>query len=176
MIRYIWMDIQSACGLLPWCITVGATIGIFAFAIYMAKWKEKGKKSALFAFVAFFIYVAIIVSLTLLGRKSGSRVGVDLIPFSTWGNNDRNHAYVVENVLLFIPFGLLGGVCFLKMRKLFGCILAGLFASLLIEVIQLATGRGYFQVDDILANTCGCVLGVLLFQLLDAIFNRRKRN
>ena len=30
---------------------------------------------------------------------------MDLELFSTWGINDRNNAFVVENVLLFIPYG-----------------------------------------------------------------------
>ena len=50
--------------------------------------------------------VAILLVITYFSRESGSRTGMmDLELFSTWGINDRNNAFVVENVLLFIPYG-----------------------------------------------------------------------
>ena len=52
------------------------------------------------------MYVAVLLAITYFSRESGSRSGMmDLELFSTWGINNRNNAYVVENVLLFIPYG-----------------------------------------------------------------------
>ena len=44
-----------------------------------------------------------------------------------------------------------------------------------VETIQLITGRGYFQVDDILTNVLGAVVGYLLFQILYGMLRRFRR-
>jgi glycopeptide antibiotics resistance protein len=45
----------------------------------------------------------------------------------------------------------------------------GIF-SLLIEMIQFAVGVGTFDVDDVILNTLGGVLGYFMFRVLFAIF------
>ena len=47
--------------------------------------------------------------------------------------------------------------------------------SLGVETIQLITGRGYFQVDDILTNVLGAVIGYVIFRILDGILRRFRR-
>ncbi|WP_282204242.1 VanZ family protein [Kitasatospora fiedleri] len=67
------------------------------------------------------------------------------------------------NVLLGAPFGLLLPVLWPKARGLFRILLATAALMLLVEVVQgaLLTGRA-FDVDDIILNTGGAVLGYLL--------------
>lgn len=97
-------------------------------------------------------------------RESGSRhKGLDLEFLSTWGINDRNNAFVIENILLFIPFGVLCPMTFRGLRKFWRCLLVGMLTSLFVESLQLLTGRGYFQIDDILTNVLGAVAGYLLY-------------
>ena len=43
---------------------------------------------------------------------------------------------------------------------------AAFVTSFGVETIQLITGRGYFQVDDILTNVLGAVIGYVIFWLL----------
>ena len=45
--------------------------------------------------------------ITFLSREPGSRDGIDWMPFSTLGSGPRGDAFVLENVLLFVPFGVL---------------------------------------------------------------------
>lgn len=49
------------------------------------------------------------------------------------------------------------------MRRMGYCVATGAFTSICIESLQLVTGRGYFQIDDILTNTLGMFLGYLVF-------------
>ncbi|WP_233533732.1 VanZ family protein [Kitasatospora sp. SolWspMP-SS2h] len=67
------------------------------------------------------------------------------------------------NVLLGAPFGLLLPVLWPKARGLFRVLLATAALMLLVELVQgaLLTGRA-FDVDDIILNTGGAVLGYLL--------------
>ncbi|WP_276399878.1 VanZ family protein [Halalkalibacterium halodurans] len=40
-----------------------------------------------------------------------------------------------------------------------------LYTSLLIEVVQFITRRGYFDIDDIILNTVGGLLGIFICRL-----------
>ena len=71
---------------------------------------------------------------------------------------------VAINVLLFVPLGLFARV--LWKRGLFGTSLIGFAASLLIETTQLTANFGtapfayrIFDVDDLMNNTAGALLG-----------------
>ena len=94
---------------------------------------------------------------------------MDLELFSTWGINERNNAYVVENVLLFIPYGFVLAWADVRQRNFFCNLLTGALTSFAIEYMQLVTQRGYFQIDDILTNILGTILGFLCYWLLHGI-------
>lgn len=104
-------------------------------------------------------YIAFIVSLTCLSREAGSRGGMNLDLFSTWTGDMRSHTFFIENILIFIPAGILLAMNFSLFQKGRVCIIAGFFISFAIECVQLSTGRGFFQLDDILTNGIGCALG-----------------
>ena len=100
-------------------------------------------------------------------REDGSRNrAMDLELFSTWGINTRNNAFVVENVLLFIPYGFACPWAFPWLRGFFRNIFAAFVTSLGVETFQLITGRGYFQIDDILTNVLGGIIGYWMFWLV----------
>lgn len=76
------------------------------------------------------------------------------------------------NVLAFVPFGF-----FLPMLNRYarGLFRMGLFTfefSLLVETIQLVSRVGSFDVDDLILNTLGGILGYITFALCDYV--RRK--
>lgn len=73
---------------------------------------------------------------------------------------------IILNILLFVPFGYMLPCIFLKLQKaLWGVVLIGFFCSLLTETVQLITHLGWFDLDDLLNNTIGCVLGVILYRV-----------
>ena len=63
---------------------------------------------------------------------------------------------VINNILAFMPIGILVGLLSVRYRLL-KAILAGLFLSETIECSQLIWKRGVFDVDDLLNNTLGAV-------------------
>jgi VanZ family protein len=71
--------------------------------------------------------------------------------------------HALENVLLFVPFGILVPLKSNFFKKWWNLILAAFISSLSIEMAQLITARGYFEIDDILLNTAGAVLGYMAF-------------
>lgn len=71
---------------------------------------------------------------------------------------------ILLNIALFVPIGfLLGGMMQKGIVKvlLIGCVL-----SSLIELLQLASGRGLCETNDVIHNTVGCMVGYCLAMLL----------
>ena len=83
---------------------------------------------------------------------------------------------VVGNVAAFMPFGFLVPVLYREQRKeathnghyfrsfLFVTVL-GFLLSLGVETIQLVSKVGCFDVDDLMLNTSGVVLGYLIYYI-----------
>lgn len=166
MLKYIIKDLTETFVYLPYGIMAGAVMGLILNGMN-ARRERKGKDAFPMAgLMAFSLYLMIILVITFFSREDGSRIGVDLELFSTWGINTRNNAFVVENVLLFIPYGFICPWAFPWLRGFFRNTFAAFVTSLGVETIQLITGRGYFQVDDILTNVLGAMIGYIIFQML----------
>ena len=107
MIEYIIRDMVSVFRYLPYGLVVGILVAIILAAVNDRRVRRLKKPIPVAAVTSFFMYTAIILFITFLSRENGSRSGIDLQLFSTWGINARNNAYVVENVLLFRCFALI---------------------------------------------------------------------
>lgn len=176
MIDYIDADILQALEYLPYGLAVGLPVAaLVVWIINRRRRKQQKPEVSWVPVTAFCVYLAVLFTITFLSREHGSRSEVlDMELFSTWGINDRNNALVVENALLFLPFGILCCWNSSKEKKLLRCTLFGAVTSLGIETMQLVTGRGYFQIDDILTNTLGALIGALLFVCISFLLKRRK--
>lgn len=67
------------------------------------------------------------------------------------------------NILIFTPFGFLLPIMRRKLRGFFRVILLGFELSLAVECVQLVTKTGSFDVDDLLLNTIGAMIGYLIY-------------
>lgn len=79
---------------------------------------------------------------------------------------------ICGNVVGFVPYGYILPVVSRRMQNGFLIVLSGFCLSLAVEIIQLITKVGCFDVDDIILNTLGAALGYLLFVICNII--RRK--
>lgn len=77
---------------------------------------------------------------------------------------------VVGNMVMFIPYGFLVSHYF-KLKKVYLTLFLSFIASLMIEYSQLLIGR-VFDVDDIMLNVIGGLLGFLLYILMKVIVNK----
>lgn len=115
------------------------------------------------------IYTEVLLEMTFFSREPGSRGGIDMQLLGTWGQTPVDHAYFLENIILFIPFGCLVPIVFKRINKMWICVLLGLGCSCLIEIIQYITGRGFCQLDDIITNTVGSLCGWMLWKAGDIL-------
>lgn len=121
------------------------------------------------------IYVIVLLRTTFFSREPGSRNGIDLNLFSTWGQTSVAHAYFIENIIMFIPFGILTPMVWKYMRKMRHCVLIGFLCSCAIELSQLVTQRGYCQLDDVMTNTLGALCGWLVWGVIHCMVVRIRK-
>lgn len=77
------------------------------------------------------------------------------------------------NIAWFVPFGLLWPLV-RKRRGFFQTVFAGMLLSFLIETVQFFIWTGISDIDDIIFNTSGAIVGYLLFWLFLKRFMSRK--
>lgn len=70
------------------------------------------------------------------------------------------------NILAFVPFGLFFPLLSRRNRGFWRVALISFEVSLMVEIIQLVTRVGSCDVDDIILNTLGGMLGHLCFKIL----------
>lgn len=103
---------------------------------------------------------------------------INLIPFSSLGEQLRSilgsGSYsrrvalrnLAANGLLFVPMGFFLPALWKKLRRFRGCAAVWLGLILLIEMVQLLTLQGSFDIDDVILNTLGFVAGYGFFMIL----------
>ena len=169
MFAYIIKDLTEALRYLPVGLAIGGIVFLLLFLMNKRMIRINRQPIPVAALTCLWFYVGIMLCTTVWFREAGS-TKIDLELWSTWGINNRNNALVVENVLLFIPYGFLLPWVFERARGFLRIGFWGLLTSVCVEVLQLVTGRGYFQIDDILTNTLGALIGFLAFALVRFIF------
>ena len=75
------------------------------------------------------------------------------------------------NVVAFVPIGLLLGVVFRNI-KWWRVLLIGGCISISIEILQLITKRGFSEIDDVIHNVFGCMVGFLI----TCCFSKKEKN
>lgn len=111
------------------------------------------------------------VQVGVLSRTLGTMRTIVWVPFRTPGGDNLIVLYALANLVLFIPFGVLVPKVFHSVNAFWKIILVTLVTSVCIEVIQYVLACGYSQVEDVIMNVAGGVVGYLLLRLVE----RRKK-
>lgn len=81
----------------------------------------------------------------------------------------------IGNIIWFTPFGYLLPLIADKKINMFTMALYGLSLSLLIESLQFIFGTGISEVDDLILNTLGAIIGFVLYITICSKPNPQKR-
>lgn len=130
------------------------------------------KKMIVFLFAIYIIWVLRITVFrdTLrFGRFFSGTINASLfreyIPLIRHGAWMRSIYLFFGNIVCFVPFGMyLRGMKRWKVRTV---VLCGLLFSLCIETMQFVLGTGVSELDDLILNTFGVLLGALFIKLID---------
>ena len=144
--------------------------------------KKRQKAAAIHAaaVVLCIIYLVVLLYLLFLSDRYGRAAGYNeyhynLIPFAeirrfihfrTQIDTELFLVNIVGNVLAFVPFGYLLPQAYRRMDSFWKVTLLGFLLSLLVEIMQLLLMVGIFDVDDLIMNVTGVMLGFGLFKLV----------
>ena len=119
----------------------------------------------------FIIYVLLLFEL-LTGTENSLGSGINYIPFKEimrYKFGSKMFIYnVLGNILIFIPFGYFISR-YIKPKKVWPIVIDALITSITVETVQLKIGRS-FDIDDVMLNIVGGVLGYFVYIALDAIY------
>lgn len=137
----------------------------------------KHKKFLLHKELIYLISIVYILCLFRVVTFQDSNYGVsNFVPFKEIFRysigSDKFMKNVIGNIALFIPYGFLTSY-FLNNKKLSVISILTIIISLTIESVQYYIGR-VFDIDDIILNLIGGIIGFLVFVGLDAIRNKIK--
>ena len=122
-------------------------------------------------------YVFLLFCSTVIFRTPGETRHYDFHPFWSYkaiqdGREDLL-AENIMNVVVFIPVGLLLSIAF-KQMTWWKVLLIGCGISVTIETLQFFLMRGFSEVDDVMHNTVGCIMGYIIYSILVRIFINTK--
>lgn len=134
--------------------------------------------------ILFILYIIFLLWFLIISDWYG-RDGVlkeyhyNLIPFTEmkrfWRYREQLGVWsainLLGNVLIFVPFGFFEAIAS-QHRSFWAIMLDGFFVSLLVEVFQFLAKVGRFDVDDLILNTSGVIIGYIVFLIGNTI--RRK--
>lgn len=145
------------------------------------------------------LYVTSVCYFTLFCRSYREVIGIRLIPLKTYKvalscwlglktyskatchsvlRSSRNILQVTKNspiedsllnITLFLPFGFFAGYLF-KKAPLWKILLWAILFSTIIEVLQAAFHLGLCDIDDVINNAIGTLLGWLLYRVSILLF------
>lgn len=82
---------------------------------------------------------------------------------------------IAGNVAMFVPFGGFLPAIWPKLQRFWKAVPVGFLSIVLIEICQLFTLRGRCDVDDLLLNVIGIVLGYGMWRFVQVCRTRKKR-
>ena len=111
-----------------------------------------------------------------IGLPSGTMKMISFRPFTflveRYGGWLLN---IVGNIAMFIPVGIVWPVCFQKLDSIPKTVLAGFGFSLFIELIQLICPERHSDVDDLILNTIGVLIGACIVFTIRKSLNHKNR-
>ncbi|WP_412674782.1 VanZ family protein [Aneurinibacillus thermoaerophilus] len=137
----------------------------------------KSKRRIIFIFI-FIVYILSVIYITILSKypfqlpQDQRYPNLTITLFSEL--NVQSRTYLLKNylgnVVLFLPFSILFILIkkqsTFKVRTILLTLASGIIFSLFIETIQYYTGYGIFDINDLILNTLGTLIGILLLRIL----------
>ncbi len=161
---------------------IGLAAGAVLLVLLNRKHRQDGahsSKGQAAAVLLLLCYVSGLAAVTLMNRmESGFRTDVQLRPFLAFWEAWNQFTLKVWlnpllNIAMFVPLGVLLPLAAKPFRRWYWTLAAGAGTSLIIEALQYSFGRGQADIDDLLCNTLGAMLGYCLYMLFASLAGKR---
>ena len=168
VIQGFWLDVRYLIAHADIKAVIGCFIVLLAAMLFFVR------KQLLFRDIAFAtaaaLYGTFLLTVTVLGRTAGSVSSWDqlLLTYQRALSGEEAAQFdIYYNIVLYIPVGLFLFRC--KNTKINVLILAVMPLS--IELIQLITTRGIFELTDIINNFFGGLTGLAVARIISLLFD-----
>ncbi|WP_347552494.1 VanZ family protein [Pseudalkalibacillus hwajinpoensis] len=134
--------------------------------VQAGKWMKKSGAFALCIYLFALFYATLFIYNYYPYGKSVNLVLFDSIKLM-WESGSYWLIFknIIGNILLFMPLGFLVPVVSKKGESILLIAIIGLVTSTIIELLQYFIAQRIFDIDDILLNALGAVVGYLAFKL-----------
>ena len=160
-----------------------AVRAIFAVKNRQFDWKQELKLLMVYVCIVVIARIVYFPRRLVEGRIGSLILDVDKI-FPLWINlipvvhlfdvYDGWQINIIGNIAMFIPVGIVWPICFRKLDTLGKAVLAAALFPLFIEITQLPFYDRCSDVDDLILNTAGILLGALICFGVKGLKNRKK--
>ena len=139
----------------------------------------KYDKTKLIVSIVLSVYVVLLLYFTVFGRYSHPEYTYQIYFFKSYRYlfeqfDRQNIRQIIINIAMMIPFGLLLPVLMKNKHKYLLTLLFALLLILFIEIMQMVMQCGTFEVDDVVNNLLGAVIGLLLYKTITTIYHKSK--
>ena len=153
----------------PMLVVFIVAISLIRF-FYLQNHRERFCLYKELSYLVAIIYIWLLFEILTM-TEFNSYSGYNLVPFSEimryeFGSKMFNYN-VFGNILIFLPFGYLIGE-YVDPKKIWPVLITTFVTSIVVEFVQLQIGRS-FDIDDIILNVAGGIIGYLLYIGLSAI-------
>ena len=161
----------SVAGAIPVAVCWGLLAVFVIGAVGLLLWKGVRTGGRYVSALALSEWIALVLCATVIFRSTKAERGFRLIPFSSYwdfGPHGYLLAMVAENLLnvvLFLPVGILLG-CGFKGVTWKRALVIGLVLSIAIEVLQFVFKKGFCEVDDVMHNALGSLIGFGIYKMV----------
>ena len=163
-----------------------SSLFLYIGGVLLSKYLDNNKPMKINLYIFFGLYLILLITLTLfdsLWLRNGFNFSgfdniqdrINLVPFKTimtfvkefdsMYSTSQIMLNLFGNVCAFMPMALFLPLLFKRQNKAFQFVITLTLMILGIEFLQLITGSGRFDIDDLILNLFGAVLVYLLFKI-----------
>ena len=117
------------------------------------------------------VYIYCVLQLTIFSRRAGNFGGLDWRFLARWNESDAQKAFLVANIIMFIPLGILLPMLCKWTKHIMISLPIAILSSICIEAVQLKYQLGYCQLDDVVANSSGFLIGFLVYLMIYDVYS-----
>ena len=178
----LWQYIISQLNVVPKPVYEGL-LALFCIGTIVFLAVNRKKAACSIVWLLFFEFMFLVLGMTVFFRHTDYKIRV-YSPFwsyvSVWQNGNMKVLYeIILNVVLFVPLGFLWGITSSKWPRKwqwFSAMILGISLSVVIELLQYYFKKGCVELDDVIHNTLGCLMGFAIWRCwskLMVVINRK---
>jgi len=158
---------------------------LYAWILYLVAKRKQNSFWQVVLQSSFFVYVFMVLTLTgyfilfreltynewwqrmLMRIERRDHVNLELMEiFRIYKITDKQ---ILGNFVMLLPLGIYLPLLYKNLSGFIPVLLVSLLVAILIEVLQLATSFRSVDIDDVLLNTTGAVIGFILYKIISSL-------